>query len=108
MLNPVTDVRSRLGAWVGTKRFNKRRRQSYEVRAGAFDGYAAMPTRYHDRPKTLLVLTADDASLDPHRTRRLFAGAPKVEIVWYETGGHTINLKKHPALDRIAQFVRTR
>ena len=108
MLNPVIDVRSRLGMWVGTKRVNKRRRQSYEIRAGAFDGYAAMPTRYHDRPQTLLVLTADDGSLDPLRTKQFFTGAPNVEIVWYETGGHTIDLRKHPALDRIAQFVRAR
>jgi predicted esterase YcpF (UPF0227 family) len=105
MLNPVVDAKARLDHYLGTKPNNKRRKQTYDIGPGAFDGYANMPTHYRDRPKTLLILTADDKMLDPYRTKRGFSDAPNLELAWYKIGGHTINLKKHPALDRIAQFL---
>ena len=54
---------------------------------------------------TLLVLTKDDDRLDPISIKSL-AQDPNTTAILYETGGHTINLKKHPARDAIAAWVR--
>jgi len=108
MINPIIDVQSRIKLWVGTERFNTRRNENVTISASSFQGYDSIPTRYEDHPKSLVVLAADDKIGTPRATKQYFSGAPNVEIAWYESGGHTINLKKHPALDRIVLFLAPR
>ena len=107
LINPVIEVEPNRKNWIGTTRTNKRRNREIAIGASAFNGYDTMPGRYQDPQKTLLVLTADDKVLTPRATRQYFSGKPNVKIAWYEKGGHTINLKKHPALGRIVRFINS-
>lgn len=107
LLNPVVDPRRQLERWVGKVRKNRRRKQSVRVTRAGLEGYGAIPMRRDRDPRTLLILSADDKVLDPYLAKKTFATSSNVELTWYQTGGHTINLRKHPALERIRAFVRS-
>lgn len=107
LLNPVVDPRGQLRKWVGKTRKNKRRKQDVHVTSEGLDGYGAIRIRRDHDPRTLLILSEDDRILDPNLSKKMFETRPNVELTWYPTGGHTINLKKHPALNRIREFVRS-
>lgn len=105
LLNPLTNPRRQLEKWVGTTRMNNRRNRAVRVTRDGIDGYGGMRLRRGHDPRTLLILSADDTVSDPYLTKKNFATQPNVELVWYRTGGHTIDLRKHPALERIRKFV---
>ena len=107
MLNPVVDPRGQLGKWVGKIKKNRRRKQTIHITREKLDGYGGIRMRRDRDPRTLLILSADDKVIDPYLAKKTFETKSNVELTWYRTGGHTINLKTHPALDRIREFVRS-
>jgi predicted esterase YcpF (UPF0227 family) len=105
LLNPITSPRVQLKKWVGMTRVNTRRKRAVRVTRDQLDAYGEVPKFRGLRPRTLLILSADDKAIDPHMARKKLASQPNVELAWYRTGGHTINLRKHPALARITKFL---
>jgi predicted esterase YcpF (UPF0227 family) len=107
LLNPVVDPGGQLEKYVGKVRLNPRRDKFVRVTRERLDGYGAIHLRRAYEPRTLLILTANDELVDPYLTRKAFENRSNVEMIWYPTGGHTINLRKHPAMDRIKEFIRS-
>ena len=48
----------------------------------------------------------DDEKMDYRIAQRRYENKPGTKIKLYEKGGHSINLKKHPAVLDIVAFVR--
>jgi predicted esterase YcpF (UPF0227 family) len=105
MLNPVVRPAEQLAKYVNTTLSNKRRQLDYAVTALAFAPYSGIDIQGMHGPKSLLIVTQDDDRQSTDIALRAYQGSPSMTVQIYETGGHTINLKKHEALGRIAQFV---
>ena len=106
LLNPVLHPAEHMMRYAGTSRENRRRVQHHEITAAKLSGYKKVSARKFSGPNTLLVVTEDDGRVDHKVALQLLRDEPNLTVQAYARGGHTINLKKHPALKRIAQFVR--
>lgn len=105
LLNPVIDPARHMRKHEGSTRENRRRIKNYEIRPGIFDAYERFDINAMAGPPTLLIVARDDDRLDPEIALAALGSVAGVRTQVYAKGGHTINLKKHPALARIAHFV---
>ncbi len=105
-LNPVSAPERFLMKYVGTTQKSSRRDISFKVTASDVRSYGPHPLENRMPVPTLLILAEDDDRLDPLSIKSFLAQDPNTTVILYETGGHTINLKKHPARDAIAAWVR--
>ena len=105
-INPVSAPERFLMKYAGTTQKSSRRAISFKVSASDVRSYGPHPLKNRMPVPTLLVLTKDDDRLDPISIKSFLAQDPNTTAILYETGGHTINLKKHPARDAIAAWVR--
>ncbi len=105
MLNPMTEPARQLSKYVGKQATNKRRAQSFLVEADAIERYTSLITTEPNGISRLVVLSADDDALDFHAALDVFAGKQKTTIIVYPNGGHTLDLRKHPARASIVEFV---
>ena len=108
MLNPVTEPARQLSKYVGKQAMNERRAQPFLVEAAALERYASLNTSEPNGISRLVVLSADDDVLDFRDTLDVFAGKQKTTIIVYPNGGHTLDLRKHPARAFIVEFVSSR
>lgn len=107
LLNPVIRPARHMLKHEGSTRTNRRRIQDYTIGVGAFDAYQRFDVDRMAGPPTLLIVARDDDRIDPEVALSALKPLPGVVVQVYAEGGHTINLKKHPALGRIATFVLT-
>ncbi len=105
MLNPVTEPARQLSGYVGKQATNQRRAQSFLVEAAALERYASLKATEPNGISRLVVLSADDDVLDFRDTLDVFAGQQKTITIVYPDGGHTLDLRKHPARASIVEFV---
>lgn len=105
LLNPVTDPARQLLKYVGEQVTNKRRAQTTRVEAAAIERYATLSGLKRNGRSRLIVLTADDATLNFRVARDAFAGKENTNIMIFPKGGHTLDLHKHPARASIVDFV---
>ncbi|MGK0168542.1 MAG: putative esterase YcpF (UPF0227 family) [Gammaproteobacteria bacterium] len=105
MLNPMIRPEQQLARYTGTTRVNERRHVVYNITALALAPYAGIDASNMSGPKSLLIVTRDDDRQPPEIALQALQGTPELTVRMYETGGHTINLKKHEALGLIADFV---
>lgn len=105
LLNPVTEPARQLSEYVGQQATNERRAQSFLVEAAALERYASLNGRERNGLSRLVVLSADDDELDFREALNVFAGGQSTTVVVYPDGGHTLNLRKHPARAFIVDFV---
>lgn len=108
MLNPITKPTEQLAKYIGVERENPRRQFHYAVTRADLAPYDKINVVALSGPPTLLIVTEDDEQLVAQRTLGALRDTPGLTVQIYPTGGHTINLKKHPALQRIADFVAHR
>lgn len=106
MINPVPTPSEELKKYVGKTEESTRRAISFETSAADVAGYRAIEDGGHAPIPTLLILTRDDDALDYRLSEQRFADRPNLELVMFDEGGHTLNLKKHPARDVIKAFVQ--
>lgn len=105
MLNPLVRPQRQLQKYAGRTRQNVRRARKYVIRQTDLAEYARFDVRRFDGPPTLLIVTLDDDQIDPNIAIRTYRGSANMTIEAYESGGHTIKLQRHNALDRIADFL---
>ena len=105
LLNPVTEPTRQLSRYVGKQTTNRRRAQSFVVEAAALERYACLNATEPNRISRLVVLSADDDALDFRDALDVFAGKQKTITIVYPDGGHTLDLRKHPARASIVEFV---
>jgi predicted esterase YcpF (UPF0227 family) len=106
MLNPIVRPYEQLNKYVDTTRSNRRRIQDFSITALALAPYSGIDVARMSGPVSLLIVTRDDERQSPDIALSAYQNAPSMTVQIYAAGGHTINLKKHEALARIAQFVR--
>ncbi len=105
LLNPVTEPARQLSGYVGKQASNNRRAQSFLVEAAALERYTSLNANELDGISRLVVLSADDNVLDFRDALEVFAGKQKTITIVYPKGGHTLDLRKHPARAFIVEFV---
>ncbi len=105
LLNPITEPARQLSKYVGEQATNKRRAQSFLVEASALERYASLGASELNGISRLVVLSADDEALDFRDALNVFAGREKTITMVYPDGGHTMDLRKHPARASIVEFV---
>ncbi len=105
LLNPMVKPARQLARHLNDNKLNKRRGVTYKITQHMLDQYEAMQKPQLSDVATLLVLTEDDEQL-PHETAlNAYKDQSNTTIQIYEHGGHTLNLKKHQALQRIADYL---
>ncbi|MEM7403730.1 MAG: YqiA/YcfP family alpha/beta fold hydrolase [Pseudomonadota bacterium] len=105
MLNPLVRPQRQLQKYAGRTRQNVRRARKYVIRQTDLADYARFDVRRFDGPPTLLIVTLDDDFVDPNIAIRTYRGSVNMTIEAYDSGGHTIKLQRHNALQRIAEFL---
>ena len=105
LLNPITEPARQLSKYIGKLATNTRRAQSFLVESAALKRYASLNGRIHNGLSRLVVLSADDDVLNFRDALDVFVGKENTIVIVYPDGGHTLNLRKHPARASIMDFV---
>lgn len=105
LLNPSTDPATSLKKYIGKTVESERRAKSFTVTAEDVAKYASMTVQPSDVSAVLLILTADDDRQVMTSTIPHFLGRGRLTLEIFPDGGHTINLKKHPARGVIRNYV---
>ena len=105
MLNPVMSPHAQLQRFVGTEQQNIRRQVVYRPTSRALERYRELGVPTPGPSKSLLILTRDDDVLDYRIALDHFREMRGTDLIVYASGGHTVPLKKHPALDVITSFI---
>ena len=104
--NPVISPALHLAQYLGKTVHSERRDRSITVTGPDVDAYLPMTVRNDTTVPILVILSADDDILDYRRAEELYSGRPGVTMKIYQAGGHSIRLKKHPALELIRAYVQ--
>lgn len=105
MLNPAINPARQLAKYVGQEATNRRRRQIYTVDAAALQSYAPLNPKPGSAIPTLVLLAADDSRLDYRKALKLFDGRENVTVRVYPEGGHSLDLRTHPARAALLDFL---
>jgi predicted esterase YcpF (UPF0227 family) len=105
VVNPVIDPVTWINKHLGKTKHNPRRDVDFNATAMDRAEYALMGLTPDIPMRRLVILTRDDANLDSSIAERHFAGRTDVQLVIYDHGGHTLNLKKDAARGVIVKFV---
>lgn len=105
ILNPVLSPEVQLRSHVGKTELNPRRNVHYVTTTEAIAPYAGFVLPRTAGISKLIILTRDDPVMDYRVAAQRFRNDASARTVIYDTGGHTIALKRHPALDLIHKFV---
>lgn len=105
VINPVIEPVDTLQKYVGKTVEAKRRGKSFPVSAEEVERYSVL-SWLPGEVETLMILTEKDEAMDYRIARDACQSADSCSAQIYDEGGHTINLKKHPARERIIAFVR--
>ena len=105
MINPVIDPAQQLSKYVGKDASNRRRARTVTVEARQIERYEPLAKRARGKVPTLILLAADDARLDYRKALSLFDGQANATVRVYPDGGHTLDLRTHPARAAIVDFV---
>ena len=105
MLNPVTEPARQLAKYAGIQVTNQRRARSFLVDGAAIQRYANIVPVTPDGIRTLVLLTADDGLLYYRLAWDVFTGKKDATVIVFPEGGHTMNLRVHPARAAIVEFV---
>ncbi|MEM7522805.1 MAG: YqiA/YcfP family alpha/beta fold hydrolase [Pseudomonadota bacterium] len=105
MINPSVYPAQHLSKYVGQTLESERRAITFTVSAAQVGRYHGMTSPEVVDTPTLLILSKQDDVIDPTVAMATIAERRGVKTVVFETGGHSLNLKKHPARDEIKAFV---
>ncbi len=103
--NPVTDPAAHMLKYADVEYESVRRARSYRFTAEEVARYGTLEVVRDAGVPMLVVLTEDDDRIDHRKALGLYDGRPNTTLRVYETGGHTINYRKHPARDVVRAFV---
>lgn len=106
MVNPVVAPAEQLLEHVGTEPLNEKRAITYRPTVDALDRYRALDPDGSAVNRMLLILSRGDDLLDYRAALNEYQDHAGTDVVLYAQGGHTLQLKTHPAIDAIAGFVR--
>lgn len=104
--NPVISPPLHLAQYLGQTVYSERRDRNITVSGADVDAYLPLMVRKNSPISMLVILSADDDILDYREAEDLYSGRPDVTMKIYNEGGHSIKLKKHPALELIRAYVQ--
>ncbi|MEM7059279.1 MAG: YqiA/YcfP family alpha/beta fold hydrolase [Pseudomonadota bacterium] len=107
LLNPVIEPKQILSKYDGKTVESERRAVTFTVTADDIAKYDGMAVEVSKEPAILLILTADDDRQVMTNTIPSFVDRGRLTLEIFPEGGHTINLKKHPARQVIRDYVLT-
>ena len=107
-LNPMVNPSTQLSKHVDKTQHNKRRGQDYAMTRNTLEMYEKLEKKKQSGVASLLILTKDDEHIPYDLAIDKYHDQVGVTIQVYDNGGHTINLKKHEALQRIADYIHER
>lgn len=105
LLNPVTEPARLLQKYVGKTVESERRAYTFPVTAEDVAKYQDIAVEVSETPAILLIMTADDDRQIMTDTIPNFTNRGRLTLEIFPKGGHTINLKKHPARQVIRDYV---
>lgn len=105
LLNPVINPAQLLQKYVGKTVESERRAFTFPVTAADVAKYEGISVQVSEDPAILLILTADDDRSVMTSTIPNFTNRGRLTLEVFPKGGHTINLKKHPARQVIRDYV---
>lgn len=105
LINPVMVPEQQMMKYAGKQVANKRRSLSFVAEAAKLERYASLTAKEDNGIARLVVLAADDERLDFRKALTAYAGQDKTTLIVYPEGGHTLDLRRHPARAAIAGFV---
>lgn len=105
ILNPVVNPTTQLVKHLDSYQTNKRRGRKYFITQMALDSYQKIDVVPMSNVATLLIVAKDDEQQSYNTSLEAYGEQPMTTIQVYDEGGHSINLKKHAALQRIADYV---
>ena len=108
VVNPVIEPVSWIAKYIGKTKHNPRRDVDFTASAADQREYAALEKVPDRAIRRLVVLTRDDKRLDFRIAEEHYQGRSGAQVTIFANGGHTLNLKKHPARDTIRRFVYER
>ena len=105
LLNPVIDPVSVLQKYDGKTVESERRAYTFPVTSADVAKYQGISVEVSEASAILLILTADDDRSVMTSTIPNFTNRGRLTLEIFPKGGHTINLKKHPARQVIRDYV---
>lgn len=105
LLNPVTQPAKLLQKYIGKTVESERRAYTFPVTAEDVAKYKSIAVEVSEAPAILLILTSDDDRSIMTDTIPNFTNRGRLTLEIFPKGGHTINLKKHPARQVIRDYV---
>lgn len=106
IVNPVMSPPLHLAQYLGQEVYSERRDRTMKVTGPDVDAYLPLMVRKDSAIPMLVILSADDDILDYREAEDLYSKRKNATIHIYPTGGHSIKLKKHPALELIRSYVQ--
>ena len=106
MVNPLVAPAEQLKKFAGTDLVSEKRAQTYHPTVEALNGYREIEVDAAKVRRILLILSRDDDVLNYRLALAKHLSHQGTDVVLYSEGGHTLQLKTHPAIDAIAGFVQ--
>ena len=105
VLNPVIKPSETLAKYIGKTIESERRAISFvptDQQIAAYDQLTVLP---NSATASVLLVTMDDDRALYEQSVPLFQARENATVQTFDTGGHTVNLKKHPARDAIRKHI---
>lgn len=102
--NPLTDPRRHLLKYAGVAYHSLRRDRTFRFEAADMARYATLEV-VPDAVPMLVLLTEDDPLVDHRKALDVFGARENATLRVFATGGHTIDLRTHPAREVVRAFV---
>lgn len=105
VLNPAIDPAATLAKYAGVEVEAERRAIRFTPSLEEIGRYDALTVAPAAETQILVILTADDPMGGTPGAEAFYGTRARAEIVVFAEGGHTLNLKKHPARETIGAFL---
>lgn len=106
LVNPVTDPRSDLSQFIGT-RYSERRQKYFDVTVSHIDAYDRIIKSTSTITRSLIILTEDDPVIDYRRALRKYGANINSEVIVHRKGGHSLPLSDPLYLSVLKVFFDT-
>lgn len=103
LVNPAVDPAEQLKQFIGQMEVEKRNKV-IDVTAEAVESYRARTTAPEPGIERLVILSRDDAVLD-YRLGEEAYDLPGTQIIIFDDGGHTVDMRDRRYLEPIAKFL---
>ncbi len=104
LVNPVVDPYRQLQQFIG-RHYVEKRQVELIVTPKDIENYKGLHSPNSGASERLVIVTRDDAILNYQLTFDLFEGEPGNEVLVFDKGGHTLNLREPRFMGEILKFM---